>query len=145
MYEQQTLPTRGDVQRGHQAGLDGFAQTGTWLRGAERVAVRKEVRNAAACELCAMRKSALSPYAVDGQHDSLGDLAENFVEVIHRITTDSGRLTLRWFESVIARGLSEETYVELVGLVATAIILDSYATGLRRAMSVSGMRRNYSC
>lgn len=130
MYEQQALPTRDEVQRGHQAGLDGFAQTGTWLRGDERVAVLKEVRHAAACELCAARKSALSPYAVDGQHDSLGDLPENFVEVIHRIKTDSGRLTLRWYESIISTGLSPETYVELVGLIATAIVLDSYAIGL---------------
>ncbi len=130
MYGQQSLPIREEVETCHQAGMNIFIETGTWLKANERFAVLQEVRNAASCKLCAERKQALSPYAVEGEHDSLGELPENFVEVIHRIKTDSGRLTKRWFDTVISEGLSEETYIELVGLVATSVILDTYATGI---------------
>ncbi len=130
MYESQLLPVRDEVEAGHQAALKVFSQPGTWFRADQRYAILEEARNAERCALCADRKSALSPYLVEGEHDSLGDLPENIVEVIHRLQTDSGRLTERWFNSVMESGLSREEYIEVVGLVAISIVLDSYAIGL---------------
>jgi hypothetical protein len=134
MYEAQPLPIREKVLTGHQQALQVFLSAGTWFRGRDRLAILKESRQCANCQLCADRKSALSPYRVNGEHDSTEDLPANVVEVIHRIKTDSGRLTKAWFRSVMETGLVAEEYVEIVGLVATAIILDSFAAGLGLAV-----------
>ncbi len=130
MYEAQSFPIRDALQTGHEAALQVFLTTGTWFCAKDRLAILAESRLAANCTLCEARKNALSPYGLDGEHDSPGDLPANVVEVIHRIMTDSGRLTGRWFKSVMATGLCAEEYVENVGLVAMGIILDSFATGI---------------
>src|SRR6516165_11153453 len=82
------------------------------------------------CRLCPRRKEALSPAAIEGTHDSLGELAEVVVEVVHRVRNDPGRLSERWFHSVLAAGLSEEQYVETVSVVAHVVAIDTMARGL---------------
>ena len=76
------------------------------------------------------RKAALSPYALKSDHDVLTDFPNDLVEMVHRITPDSGRLTRSWLESVIDSGVSPETYIEIVGLVATSIVVDSFGAAL---------------
>jgi len=98
--------------------------------GAQRVAIAAETRHAPSCELCRRRKEALSPAAIEGEHDSLGDVSHIVVEVIHRIRTDPGRLSERWFRSVVAAGFSEEQYVETVSIVAHVVAIDTMARGL---------------
>ena len=56
-------------------GLRRIGQPGTWLTASERVAIAAETRHALHCPLCAARKAALSPGAVAGEHDSLGQLS----------------------------------------------------------------------
>ncbi|MDE0335642.1 MAG: alkylhydroperoxidase-related (seleno)protein, partial [Defluviicoccus sp.] len=70
------------------------------------------------------------PFAVDGTHDSTSALPDNVVEVVHRIRTDSGRLTESWFDRMMDTGLSETEYVEIVGVVSVATALDTLAKGL---------------
>ena len=72
----------------------------------------------------------LSPYTIDGVHDSGGVLPEHVVEVIHRIRTDSGRLRKAWFDEVMASGLTDAAYVEILGVVATATGLDTFDRAL---------------
>ena len=81
----------------------------------------------------AARKAALSPRGVEGAHTSLGRLPEAAVEAIHMIRNDPGRLTRRWFDDVLAAGLSPEAYVELVGVMNTATIIDGFARGIDEA------------
>jgi hypothetical protein len=107
-----------------------IARPGTWFDGATRVAIAAETRHAPACALCARRKQALSPYAIDGRHDSLGALPERMVEEIHRIVTDPGRLTRKWCEAVIASGTPDTEYVEIVGVVVTAVSIDTFCRGI---------------
>jgi len=79
-----------------------------WQGGAgkERVAIAREKRATMDCALCAKRKTALSPYSVDGQdHERATDLPDAIVDVIHRITTDPGRLSQRWYDEAIQAGL----------------------------------------
>ena len=82
------------------------------------------------CALCRRRKEALSPAAIEGKHDSLDELPEIVVEVIHSVRTDPGRLSERWFRDVIAAGLSEEEYVETVSIVAHVVAIDTMARGM---------------
>ena len=97
-YADAPFAVRNDLGDAHAATWERIASRGTWFDGETRVAIAAETRNARGCRLCAERKEALSPYAVEGTHDSLGALPENLVEVIHRIVSDPGRLMRKWYE-----------------------------------------------
>lgn len=119
------LEIRADLVDAHERAWEAIAAPGTWLTGAQRVAVAAEVRRARHCAHCAALKAALSPNAVAGMHESLGALGPAQVELIHRVVSDPGRLSERWSQSVLARGLGEGEYVETVGLVAMVMMLDT--------------------
>lgn len=129
-YEAAPLPIRADLAAAHRRARDHLARPGTWWSGAERVALMVEARNAPQCKLCRARKEALSPTVISGAHDSLGELSDIAVEVVHRIRTDPGRLTRGWFDDVIRAGLSPERYVEIVSVVAHTVALDTFARGV---------------
>ena len=116
---------RNDLVEAHQRAWAAIAAPGTWLTGERRVAVAAEVRRARECAHCARIKAALSPNAVPGTHESLGVLSEAEVELVHRVTGDPGRLSEKWSQSVLARGLAEGEYVEIVGLVAMVMMMDT--------------------
>ena len=119
------LPVRSDLVEAHQRAWAAIAAPGTWLSGAQRVAVASEIRHARDCAYCARIKAALSPNGVAGVHDSLGELGAAHVELIHRVVGDPGRLSEKWSQSVLALGLTEGEYVEIVGLVAMVMMLDT--------------------
>ena len=108
----------------HRKAVAAYSEPGTWLDAQTRIAILKERRTAYQCALCQARKQALTPYSVDGEHDTVTDLPTALVEVVHRLTTDSGRLTKRWYDDLIANGMQSEVYIETVGLVATSLIID---------------------
>jgi hypothetical protein len=121
---------REDLTEAHQRVMAHLAKPGTWLEGQARIAVADETRHASGCRLCARRKAALSPYGIDGEHDSLGRLPETWVEVIHRIVSDPGRLTQSWYRKITASGIAETEYVEIVSVIAHVVALDTFARGL---------------
>ena len=121
---------RADLDEAWRRAWDHLARPGTWWTGAERLAMVAACREAPECALCRQRAAALSPFAVDGTHDSTSTLPDDVVEAIHRIRTDSGRLTEAWLRETVASGLSEPGYVEIVGVVSTATALDTLAKGL---------------
>ena len=127
------LVVRGDLAEAHERAWAAIAEPGTWLAGAERVAVAAEIRRARDCVHCARIKVALSPYAVAGVHESLGQLGAAEIELIHRVVGDPGRLSEKWSQDVLARGLSEGAYVEIVGLVAMVMMLDTFTRALGAA------------
>ena len=116
---------RQDLTEAHGRAWSAIAAPGTWLTGAERVAVAEEIRRAHGCELCRRIKAALSPNSV-GTHEDARE------ELIHRVVSDPGRLSEKWVQSVLARGLTEGEYVEIVGLVAMVMMIDTFhlAAGL---------------
>ena len=121
---------RGDLVEAHERAWAAIAAPGTWLTGERRVAVAAEIRHARGCAHCARIGSALSPAAVEGEHDSLGALGAAEVELIHRVVSDPGRLSEAWAQAVLSRGLTEGEYVEIVGIVAMVMILDTCARAL---------------
>ncbi len=98
--------------------------------GCERVAIAAEARHAWQCTLCRARPSALTPAAVDGEHAHLNLLPEAAVGVMHRVITDPGRLSRKWFDSTIEAGLSEEQYVEIIGTLVALISIDRFCLGI---------------
>lgn len=129
-YENLAWPVRDEVIAAQQFAWDRLGRPGTWLSGAERIAIAAEARNASGCKLCQDSKEALSPYAVEGSHDHLGALAELEVEQIHRIVNDPGRLSRAWYKGLGDAGMVEERYVETVGVIVTVVALDSFTRGL---------------
>jgi len=126
-YAASPAPVREDIVQAHRRVWERMARPGTWWTGAERVAMAAEARHATACALCRERKRALSPYGAPGAHDTLGVLPSNVVDVVHRIRTDPGRLTRAWHEGVMASGLADAQYVEIVGVVITVVGADTFA------------------
>lgn len=107
-----------------------LASPGTWFTGAQRVAIAAEVRNALSCPFCAQRKLALSPNSVKGKHQSGDVLSEEAVDAVHRVITDQSRITQTYVNENTAKGLSEEQYVELVGITVTVFSIDEFNRGL---------------
>ncbi len=121
---------RDDIVQSQRRAWDRLKAPGVWWSGTERVAIAAETRHAVDCELCLRRLDALSPRAQRGEHDHLGELPAPAVEAIHAIRTDPGRLTRDWYQGVLAGGLSVEHYVELAGVVATVVLIDSFHLAL---------------
>src|SRR5262245_5482297 len=114
-YASAPVPVRRDLIESQTQAWRSVGRPGRWWSGAERLAIATETRVAPRCALCLARKAALSPYAVGGTHDGPGTLPAVAVDAVHRIATDPGRLTRAWFDGVMAQGLADAAYVELLG------------------------------
>ncbi len=130
IYESATVAVREDLVAEHRDVWRRMGRAGTWWTGAERVAIAAESRLARDCELCRRRKDGVSPYGIKGEHDHAGKLPPVAMEAVHRITTDSGRLTQTWVESLFADGLSDTRYVELIGVMIGMLAVDTFALGI---------------
>lgn len=130
-YSSSPYPVRRDIVEAHRRFWDRLAAPGAWWTGAEKNALARACREAWDCGLCRERKAALSPNWAEGDHEgSATELPPPAVEVVHRVTTDPQRLLRRWFEEVIAAGLSVGQYVEAVGTTAALISIDGFSRGL---------------
>jgi hypothetical protein len=129
-YTAANIQVRADLRRAHGFLLTHVTSPGTWWTGFERRAIAVESRLATACSICRQRTDALSPTAVRGRHLCAGDLAEDVVDVIHRIRTDPARLSRQWFEGVVPAILPDTHYVELVGVVTMMAGMDNFARAL---------------
>jgi hypothetical protein len=119
-------PIRADLVAAHRAAWRHLAKPGAWFTGAERIELVAETRRARDCELCASRKAALSPYADPEQHAASALLPAAIVDAVHRIATDASRLTRRWYESLATQSVTDERYVEAVGVAVLAISVDAF-------------------
>lgn len=129
-YSQWPVAVRDDLLNAHIRAWTRLASPGTWLTGAQRIAVAAETRQAVQCELCAMRKTALSPNAGNDPHDVATDLPPALVEVIHRVRNDASRMTESFYQSILAQGVRDGEYVETVGVMANVIAIDSFALAM---------------
>jgi hypothetical protein len=103
---------------------------GSWWSSAERIAIAREVRAAWHCEHCKQCVQALSPFAVTGEHSTVTTLPDFAIDAIHRIVTDSSRLSRRWYQGLLDQGLGEGHYIELLGTVVAIVSIDSFATAM---------------
>lgn len=129
-YDHADFAVRDDLVQAHAAVWERLASPGSWYSGAERVAMMAAVREAESCELCARRKDALSPYAVDGAHDHAGNLPEALIEVLHRVRTDPARLTPDWFTGITADQLTVGQYMEAIAVLAQTTAIDTFVRGV---------------
>ena len=121
------LPIRAGLAAALDCGWAELGGVGAWLTGAERAAVVREARAAWDCALCRARREALSPAAIAGDHDAATDLPAAWVDIVHRVVTDPGRLTAGWYRSVRGLGVGEDEYVEIVAVATVATVIDIFA------------------
>ena len=114
------------------ATIDAFAgvwqrmgESGPFWTGRDHMAIIQEARQSLECELCRRRLEALSPNAVDGVHDNVTDLAPVAIDVVHRIRSDPARMSKSVFDNALANGMTESEYIELIGIVATSVVIDT--------------------
>ena len=129
-YENFEFNVRKDLVEAQQRCWNRLARAGTWLDGKRKIHIAAEIRNARQCNYCVEQKQALSPEAVTGQHSSLGNLMDHEVELIHRVVSDPGRLSKTWFQNILLAGLKEEEYVEIIGIIAMVMIVDTFTFAL---------------
>jgi len=130
-YQHARYPVDDSFAQCHNRFWQRLAAPGAWLTSGQRVAVAREVRNSHHCGHCQRRKEALSPYQVKGSHDTqTNELTPAMVEVVHFIVTDPARLSKKWYEDLIAQGLTAEEYVELLGTIVHTFIIDEFCRGL---------------
>lgn len=133
-YSDSPFPIRADLSQANAKYWQILANPGSWWTGAQRVAIAQEVRNASTCQLCSERKQALSPYNFPGSHEHSGVLENIAVDAVHRIVTDQNRITQKWIDDNAQQGLSEEQYVELLGIVVTVFSIDEFSRALGLAL-----------
>jgi hypothetical protein len=129
-YQSSPYVIREDLVAAHERAWDRLARAGTWLDGATRVAIAAETRHARGCILCTQQKAALSPFAIKGHHDTLGELSDERVKFIHRVVADPGRLTRNWSEQLRAADVADTDYVEIVSIVAHVTAIDIFGRAL---------------
>ena len=135
LYADAAIAVRPEIANTHAAALQQIAGAGTWLDGPTRVAVAREALTAHECKRCGEARQSLSPTAVSGPHDDLGLLSANVVDVVHRVTTDPGRLSRAWLKGILSGGMSDTEYVETVGVVARILSISAFA----RAVGLAGL------
>lgn len=129
-YDDVAHPLRPEFADSHTRFWQRLQSTGTWLTAEQRIAVATAVREAANCDYCNQRKQALSPHTVSGEHSHTTSLSPVVIEAVHAIVTDATRLTKAWYERLLANGLSEGEYIEIVGTVVSVVSIDSLASAL---------------
>ena len=125
-----SVTIRADLSAAIDRALHNIAEPAAWWTGAERLAIAGEARRALSCALCVERKAALSPYAVDGVHDSNSALPPVIIDIVHRIASDPGRLSRRCYDDVIAAGVEPARYAETLGVVVRTINIEYFYKGV---------------
>ena len=123
-------PIRDDLAVALESSWGALSGPGAWLDGKQRSAVVDEVRGAWDCALCRRRKEALSPYVIQSEHDQQRKLPASWVEVIHKVVTDNGRITHAWYDSVIGDDLLEDEFIELLGVSTAVCGIDAFCRGV---------------
>lgn len=133
-YDSVPYKIRDDLVAAQNKAWTQLSEPGAWLDGRKRLDVTREARKAWDCALCSQRKDALSPYAIDGDHDHVTGLKPAEIEIIHRISTDSGRLSEAWLKGQMKAGaISEESYVEMISIIGKILMIDRFAEALGQA------------
>ena len=129
-YDDSPYSVRTDLLHAHQRAWDRLAKSGTWLTGEERVKVMAEARHARSCPTFTKIKEALSPLNVTEPHDAGTDLPKNWVDMIHLIVADPGRLTHTWYKKTLESGIPDTHFIEIVSIVAHTTAIDTFAKGI---------------
>jgi alkylhydroperoxidase family enzyme len=120
-FDNAPFAIRADLKRAYRDYWKSLASPGNWWTGEERVAIAVEVRKALSCLVCKSRLQRLSPGIDYGAHLASEVLSAAAVDAVHRVITDQSRITQSYVDQ---SDLSEEQYVELVGVAVIVFSID---------------------
>lgn len=72
----------------------------------------------------------MSPNHVEGAHESISELPDGLVEIVHRVITDNGRLTKAWYDGIIEQGVTAEEYIETLGIALHVLLIDEFCRAI---------------
>lgn len=122
-YHESQYPVRADLAAIHAAQIDQLAQPGTWGSGAQRLSVAAEARQAG--YLAGILEK---PAGVEEK--PLLALPEAVRKTIHQLAADPREFNEASYRSARDGGLSDEEYVEIVGIVSRIVDIDVFARGI---------------
>ena len=123
LYADSQYLVRADLDAVHAKQLDQLADPGTWGTGAQRLAVAGEIRRA--CYSAGIQEE---PEGIGPQSDV--ELPETARTVIRKLAVTPNDYVEDTYEEATSGGLSDEEYVEMVGIVARLTDMDVFARGI---------------
>jgi len=116
-YSNAPFPVRAEIEAAHQGVWDSIANPGNWWTAAERIEIAREARKARA-------ELGLAEAPSGGS-----DLPEAAREVAHYVGGAPKGLTRSWFDSLVPDKLTEEEYVEAIGVIVRTVSVDVFCRG----------------
>ena len=123
LYADSHYKVREDLDAVHAGQLDQLADPGTWGTGAQRLAVAREVRRA-----CYDAGTQEEPEDAGPASDV--DLPEPVCATVRKLAVTPGDFDEDSYREARDGGLSDEEYVEVVGIVSRLTDMDVFARGI---------------
>ncbi|MGH1488423.1 MAG: alkylhydroperoxidase-related (seleno)protein [Acidimicrobiales bacterium] len=121
-YKASPLAVTDEIAESHRMAWQMLAQPGTWWTGSERLAIAERAR-----QMFELR--ATPPWLRNADQvapSAVAVLSEPTVAVVDKMTLDAGNIDREWAAKAIA-DLGDGPYVELIGVVATIVMIDVFA------------------
>ena len=123
LYADSRYPVRRDLEAVHARQLDRLADPGTWGTGGQRLAIAGEVREA--CYDAGVQEEPEDP----GPPSDV-DLPDAVRATVRQLAVAPGDFVEESYEDARKAGLSDEEYVEIVGIVSRLTDMDVFARGI---------------
>ena len=122
IYEKTVVPIRKKIESLHENQAQSLVKSGTWLTGFERSYLAKLAR-----AVIQGQESLREPSENgDGNHPTL----EPASKVVTQVAAGGKHITRETLDDALRSGLSEEEYVETVGVTSRAVSLDIFCEGI---------------
>lgn len=122
-YSDSIFPVRQDLADLHQEQLAQLAEPGAWGKGAQRVAVAQETRNAGYA-------AGIYEKPDNENVDASVELPAATRKFIHHLALSPKDFQEDSYDEARASGLSDEQYVEMVGIISRVCDMDVFARGI---------------
>ncbi len=131
-YSDSSFAIRADLVAVHSTTMESFSVPGTWFDAKERR------------EIVALSRRARAErgYEIQGYTDEVQDvdLPAGALKLIKMVSCEAEKIDKNFYLELVSNGLHAEQYVEIVGLVARAVSVDTFCRSLGLSMSFAGRR-----
>ena len=121
-YSDSSFAIRADLAAVHSTTMESFSVPGTWFDAKERR------------EIVALSRRARAErgYEIQGYTDEVQDvdLPAGALKLIKMVSCEAEKIDKNFYLELVSNGLHAEQYVEIVGLVARAVSVDTFCRSL---------------
>jgi hypothetical protein len=133
-YSDSSFAIRADLAAVHSTTMESFSVPGTWFDAKERR------------EIVALSRRARAErgYEIQGYTDEVQDvgLPSGALKLIEMVSCEAEKIDKDFYLELVSNGLHAEQYVEIVGLVARAVSVDTFCRSLGLSMCLLGDARD---